>query len=117
WKSGTLPTYTLLILFFIPIYLRNRVTTVSDFLARRYGPLCRDIYSWVMLIAYVVVFLVPVLYSGSLAIADLLPWAAAWQPWRLQIVLWSMVVLVAAYTVKGGLVSVMWTDAVQCLML
>ena len=117
WEWWTLPTYTLLILLFIPIYLRNRVTTVSDFLARRYGPLCRDIYSWVMLIAYVVVFLVPVLYSGSLAIADLVPWAAAWQPWRLQIVLWSMVVLVAAYTVKGGLVSVMWTDAVQCLML
>ena len=61
WEWWTLPTYTLLILLFIPIYLRNRVTTVSDFLARRYGPLCRDIYSWVMLIAYVVVFLVPVL--------------------------------------------------------
>jgi SSS family solute:Na+ symporter len=28
-----------------------------------------------------------------------------------------MVVLVALYTVKGGLNSVMWTDAVQCLML
>lgn len=117
WEWWTLPTYTLLLLFFIPVYLRNRVTTVSDFLARRYGPLCRDIYSWVMLIAYVVIFLVAVLYSGSLAIADLVPWKAQLSPWRLQIVLWSTVLLVAAYTVKGGLVSVMWTDAVQCLML
>jgi solute:Na+ symporter, SSS family len=110
WEWWTLPTYTLLILFFIPVYLNNRVTTVSDFLARRYGPLCRDIYSWVMLIAYVIVFLVPVLYGGSLAIASLMDW-------NLYIVLWTMVILVAAYTVKGGLVSVMWTDAVQCLML
>jgi SSS family solute:Na+ symporter len=110
WEWWTLPTYALLILFFIPVYLNNRVTTVSDFLARRYGPLCRDIYSWVMLIAYVIVFLVPVLYGGSLAIASLMDW-------NLYVVLWAMVALVAAYTVKGGLVSVMWTDAVQCLML
>jgi SSS family solute:Na+ symporter len=110
WEWWTLPTYTLLIVLFIPLYLRNRVTTVSQFLERRYGPLCRDIYSWSMLAAYVIVFLVPVLYSGSLAIANLMEW-------NLLIVLWSMVVLVAAYTVKGGLVAVMWTDAVQCAML
>jgi len=34
-----------------------------------------------------------------------------------HIVLWTMVLLVAAYSVKGGLLSVMWTDAVQCVML
>ena len=110
WEWWTLPTYTLLVVLFIPIYLRNRVTTVADFLDRRFGPLCRDIYSWVMLAAYVIVFLVPVLYSGSLAIAQLMRW-------NLFIVLWVMVILVALYTVKGGLVAVMWTDAVQCAML
>src|SRR5688500_1895071 len=110
WEWWTLPTYALLIVLFIPLYLRNRVTTVADFLDRRYGPLCRDIYSWVMLAAYVLVFLVPVLYSGSLAVAQLMGW-------NLYAVLWGMVVLVAAYTVKGGLIAVMWTDAVQCAML
>src|SRR5688572_2787251 len=40
WEWWTLPTYTLLIVLFIPLYLRNRVTTVADFLDRRYGPLC-----------------------------------------------------------------------------
>jgi SSS family solute:Na+ symporter len=117
WEWWTLPTYSLLILFFIPIYLRTRVTTVSDFLDRRYGPLCRDIYSWVMLVAYIIFFLVTVLYSGSLATAQLVNWRPELEKWGQSIVLWSMVVLVAAYTVKGGLASVMWTDAVQCLML
>ena len=37
--------------------------------------------------------------------------------WNFYAVLWGMVLLVAAYAVKGGLASVMWTDAVQCLML
>jgi SSS family solute:Na+ symporter len=63
-----------------------------------------------MLVAYVFVFLVPVFYGGSIAISGLTGW-----PFRA--VLWGMVVLVALYTVKGGLQSVMWTDALQCLML
>ena len=31
--------------------------------------------------------------------------------------LWGTVAIVGLYTVKGGLASVMWTDAVQCVML
>jgi SSS family solute:Na+ symporter len=31
--------------------------------------------------------------------------------------LWSIALLVGIYTVKGGLSSIMWTDALQCLML
>ncbi len=110
WEWCSLPVYTLLILFFIPVYLKNRVTTVPEFLRRRYGPLCADIYSWVMLFAYVFIFLVPVLYGGSLAFAGL-------TGWPFHAVLWTMVLLVAAYAVKGGLASVVWTDALQCLML
>lgn len=51
WEWCSLPVYTLLILFFIPVYLKNRVTTVSEFLQWRYSPLCADIYSWIMLFA------------------------------------------------------------------
>jgi len=54
----------------IPVYLKNRVSTVPELLSRRFGPLCGDIYSWVMLFAYVVVFMVPVLYGGSLAFSS-----------------------------------------------
>ncbi len=106
----TVPHYTLLMLVFVPMYLRNRITTVPDFLSRRFGPLCGDIYSWVMLVAYIVVFMVPVMYGGSFAISNLTGWDFYW-------VLWIMVVLIGAYAIKGGLASVMWTDAVQCIML
>jgi SSS family solute:Na+ symporter len=110
WEWWIVPTYGLLALIFVPLWLRNRITTVPGFLTLRFGPLCGDIYSWVMLIAYVFVFSVPVLYSGSLALAEL-------TGWDFHVVLWAMVVLVALYTTKGGLSSVIWTDAVQCVML
>ncbi|MBA3480413.1 MAG: sodium/solute symporter [Pirellulales bacterium] len=110
WEWWSLPTYTLFIVILIPIYLRNRITTVSEIFVKRFGPLCGDIYSVAMLLSYVFIFLVPVLYSGSLTFSQL-------TGWNFYLILWTLTVLVGAYTIKGGLASVMWTDALQCIML
>ena len=110
WEWFILPQYTLLMLFFIPLYLKNRITTVPELLARRYGPFCGNIYSWATLVAYVFIFLVPVLYGGSLVLSQLTGFG-------FSVVLWVTVALVALYTAKGGLKAVVWTDAVQCVML
>ena len=104
------PNKFIIIAIFIPIYLRNRITTIPDLLNRRFGPLCGDLYSWVMLVAYVFIFLPPVLYGGSLTFSEL-------TGWPFYAVLWVSVVLVGLYTVHGGLKAVMWTDALQCVML
>jgi SSS family solute:Na+ symporter len=110
WELWCLPVYALTMIFFIPVYLRNRIATVPELLSRRFGPRCGAIYSWIMLVAYVVVFMVPILYGGSLALSDL-------TGWPFLAVLWVTVILVSLYAVKGGLRSVMFTDAVQCLLL
>ncbi len=104
------PNKFIIIAVFIPIYLRNRITTIPDLLNRRFGPLCADLYSWVMLVAYIFIFLPPVLYGGSLTFAQL-------TGWPFYAVLWLSVALVGLYTVHGGLKAVMWTDALQCVML
>ena len=110
WELWCLPVYALTMVFFIPVYLRNRVATVPELLSRRFGPRCGDVYSWIMLVAYVVVFMVPILYGGSLAFSELTGWPFLG-------VLWVTVILVSLYAVKGGLRSVMFTDAAQCLLL
>ena len=110
WEWWLLPVYSVLIIVFIPVYLRNNIATVPELLSRRFSSVCGDIYSYIMLFAYVFVFLVPVLYGGSLTFASL-------TGWNFYYILWTMILLVAAYTVKGGLMSVVWTDALQCLML
>jgi SSS family solute:Na+ symporter len=110
WEWWTLPVYSLVIMIFAPIWLRSRVCTVPEFLGRRFGPLAADIYSWIMLLAYVFIFLVPVIYGGSLVFSSL-------TGWNFYLVLWVMVAAVGLYTIKGGLSSVVWTDALQCLML
>ena len=109
WEWWLLPVYSVLIVIFIPIYLRNKISTVPELLSRRFSSACGDIYSYIMLFAYIFVFLVPVLYGGSLTFASL-------TGWNFYYILWGMIALVAAYTVKGGLMSVVWTDvsSVSC---
>lgn len=110
WEWWCLPTYILVMVFFIPLYLQNRITTVPELLTRRFGRSCGDIYSYVMLFGYVFVFLTPVLYGGSITFARLTGWPPV-------AVLLGLVVLVGTYTLLGGLGSIMWTDALQCLLL
>lgn len=110
WEWWALPTYLLMMVFFIPLYLRNKIMTVPDLLNKRFGPACGNIYSLVILIGYVFVFLPPVIYGGSLTISELTGWPAGY-------VVAGIVLITASYTLLGGLSSVMWTDAIQCVML
>ena len=110
WEWWCLPTYALVMVFFVPLYLKNRVSTVPELLTRRFGPACGDIYSYVMLLAYVFLFLTPALYGGSVTFSRLTGWPPA-------AVMAGIAVLVGSYTILGGLSSVMWTDALQCVML
>jgi transporter, SSS family len=110
WEWWALPTYLLTMIFFIPMYLRNRIATVPELLNRRFGPVCGNIYSIVMLFGYVFIFLPPIIYGGSITLSEL-------TGWNQYYVMTGIVLFTASYTLLGGLTSVMWTDAIQCVLL
>ncbi len=110
WEWFAMPMYAILLVFFLPVLLKSRITTVPEYYRMRFGPLCGDIYTWVMLIAYVFLFTVTVLYSGALAFSEV-------TGWNLYLVIWLISIFVGAYTIRGGMASVMWTNLVQCVML
>jgi SSS family solute:Na+ symporter len=110
WEWFGLPCYALVLTIFIPIYLKNRVTTVPGFLADRFGPACGTIYSCMLLAFYVCIYTVTVLYAGSLAFSEV-------TGWNFYLVLILIVVGVGAYSIHGGLTSVMWADLFQCILL
>ncbi len=110
WEWFGLPCYALVLTVFIPVYLKNRVTTVPQFLADRFGPACGTIYSCMLLAFYVGIYTVTVLYAGSLAFSEV-------TGWNFYCVLLLIVVGVGAYSIHGGLTSVMWADLFQCILL
>lgn len=116
WEWFGLPGYTLVLLFFIPIYLKNKVTTVPGFLADRFGPAVGTAYSALLLFLYVFVYMSMVLYAGSLAFSHAF-FGDSVTMWQTILVLVLIAVGVGAYTIHGGLASVMWADLFQCLLL
>ena len=119
WDCYTLPPITMLVWIFLPIYLRRRIPTVPEFLARRYGEGLRDAFAFIAVLTYPFVFLAVVLYSGSVLFSGLFPFKFMVHGSDWTVLFWSTVIMLftVAYTTWGGLAAVVWTDSVQFLVL
>jgi SSS family solute:Na+ symporter len=96
--------------FFLPYYLKSRITTMPEFLERRFNDKVRLVYAIISLIGYIVIELAVVLYTGSLAIHSIfgLPLAVG---------LAILCVIGGGYTIYGGFKSVAYTDIIQVTVL
>ncbi|UIJ46042.1 sodium/sugar symporter [Sphingomonas cannabina] len=103
---------TLLIVgkFFLPIFLRNEIYTMPQFLERRYGRTIRSLMAWFWLALYVFVNLTSIIWLGSIAVTKV---AGIDQNVAL-VVLGAFALL---YQLRGGLKAVALTDIVQVTLL
>ena len=103
---------TLLIVgkFFLPIFLRNDVSTMPQFLEQRYGPSVRTVMALFWLGLYVLVNLTSILWLGSLAVHTV---TGVDQMYALA----ALGVFALAYQLWGGLKAVALTDIVQVALL
>ena len=99
----------LLIFTFYPVYRKLNVTTCYEFIEVRYGRGARLTVSSLFVLARLA-WLGVVIYGPALAMN-----VATGMNLPLAIIL--MGVLATAYTVLGGLAAVLWTDAVQFVIL
>jgi len=110
WEWLNFPALTILIWLFTPFYIRGNVTTMPEFLERRYGVAPRTIFAILTLLSYAIVNLPLVLYGGGLALNYVFG-----LPITTSVILLAGVT--GAYTIYGGLSSVVWTDVFQCVLL
>jgi len=95
---------------FVPFYLRSRVYTMPEFLERRYSPAARWYLAVVSIVAYVLTKISVTLYAGGVVYEVLLGGGF----WTGALVI---VVATGVYTVLGGLRAVMYTEALQTIVL
>ncbi len=57
--------------FFLPYYLKSRITTMPEFLERRFNHKVRLVYAIISLIGYIVIELAAVLYTGAFSIREI----------------------------------------------
>ncbi|PPU94866.1 sodium/sugar symporter [Xanthomonas albilineans] len=103
---------TLLIVgkFFLPVFLRNGIYTMPQFLEQRYGKWIRTLMAVFWLLLYVFVNLTSILWLGSIAVSQV-----TGMDQTLALALIGVFALV--YQLYGGLKAVALTDIVQVTLL
>ncbi len=98
---------------FVPFYSRSMVTTMPEFLERRYNPESRTILSMISLVSYVLTKVAVTVYAGGLVFKEVFGIETMWGIDFFWISAIGLVLLTAIYTVIGGMKSVLYTSILQ----
>ncbi len=101
-------------IWFIPIYLKNKIYTMPQFLKTRYNETVAMIMAVLWLFIYVFVNLTSILYLGAVAISGLLPEGTNID--YLHIVMIALAVF-SIFITLGGMKVIGFTDVIQVTVL
>ncbi|NRB65402.1 MAG: sodium/solute symporter [Saprospiraceae bacterium] len=98
-------------IFFLPFYLKSGVYTMPEFLERRYDRRSRYYFSFITIIGNILVDTAAGLYVGNIVLQLIFPGVDS------IVIIIILAVAAAAYTIPGGLNSVVQTEVIQAILL
>lgn len=99
-----------LVFLFLPFYVQNKIYTVPEFLEKRFSPGVRLAFSGFMMILSILTKISISLWAASVVFSKIFGMS------NLSII-WIVGLLTVLYTMKGGLRVVVYTDAIQTVIL
>lgn len=102
-------TLIIVALFFMPLYLKNNIYTMPQFLRQRYDGRVSTIMAVFWLMLYVLVNLTSIIYLGALSLQNMLDAPFFWCAFGLS--------LFAIFITLGGMRVIGYTDVVQVFFL
>ena len=110
YEWGAAIVLVILATVFVPFYVGSKVRTMPEFLERRFGRGARVYLSVITIVANVLVRISVALFAGAVVMEEMF-----------GIGMWTAIVILAVttvtYTAAGGLKAVVYTDAVQAIIL
>lgn len=107
WMAAA--TLIVVAVFFIPVYLKNKISTMPQFLSQRYNGTVAMIMAVFWLLLYVVVNLTSILYLGALAVSSI-------SGFSLDLCMYAIAGFAIIITL-GGMKVIGYTDVVQVFFL
>ncbi|MDR0792115.1 MAG: sodium/sugar symporter [Chitinophagaceae bacterium] len=107
WMAAA--TLVIVAVFFIPVYLKNKIYTMPQFLSQRYNGTVAMIMAVFWLALYIVVNLMSILYLGALAISGI-------SGLNIYICIFALAVFSIIITL-GGMKVIGYTDVIQVFFL
>ncbi|GAB5398941.1 MAG: solute:sodium symporter family transporter [Aureisphaera sp.] len=118
WETLAAIAMVVTALFLLPRYLKGGLTTVPQFLAKRFDVSTKTITSALFLTGYVVVLLPVILYSGSVAVSGMFNIPEALNITETQSIwlcVWLIGIIGSIYAVFGGLKAVAVSDSINAI--
>jgi len=107
WMAAA--TLIIVAVFIIPVYLKNKIYTMPQFLSKRYNDNVSTVMAIFWLLVYVFVNLTSIIYLGALAISSIS--SVSFEVCIAGLCIFSMIVTL------GGMKVIGYTDVVQVLVL
>ncbi|KQS31691.1 sodium/sugar symporter [Pedobacter sp. Leaf194] len=107
WMAAA--TLIVVAVFFMPVYLKNKIFTMPQFLHQRYNSTVAMIMAVFWLMLYIVVNLMSILYLGALAISGI-------SGFDISICIWALAIFAIIITL-GGMKVIGYTDVIQVFFL
>ena len=107
WMAAA--TLIVVAVFFIPVYLKNKISTMPQFLSQRYNGTVAMIMAVFWLLLYIVVNLTSILYLGALAVSSI-------SGFNLELCMYTIAAFAVIITL-GGMKVIGYTDVIQVFFL
>lgn len=111
FEWGSAIPFVVLAIIYAPLYLATRITTVPEFLEKRFDRRSRVLFSAITITISIIVDTAGGLYAGAVVLQVFFPELVLWQT------CFVLALIAGAYTAFGGLKAVVYTDAIQAVIL
>ena len=109
--------YGALIYFFYPVYFRNNIRTMPEYLGRRFNGACQNVFAVFLIVSYVLMNLAVVFYGGAVLLSEVFPLVAGNPVASLWMWLTVLAVVAGLYTMYGGETSMVYGAFIQFLLI
>ncbi|TMM58497.1 solute:sodium symporter family transporter [Maribacter algarum] len=118
WETLAAIAMIITAIVLLPKYMKGGITTIPQFIERRFDTQTKSILSVLFLFAYSFVLLPTILYSGSLAFSsmfDLPNLLGLSQNATIWVCVWSIGIIGSIYAIFGGLKAVAVSDLINAI--
>ncbi len=118
WETLAAIAMVFTAIYLLPKYMTQGITTIPEFIEKRFDKQTKALLSILFLFAYGVVLLPTILYSGSLAFSTMfdLPSVLGMDQWTvIWLCVWTIGIIGMIYAIFGGLKAVAVSDLINAI--
>jgi len=109
WMAGVVLVF--IAIFFIPFFIRSRLSTIPEYLEKRFDVRSRKYFSGLTIFTSVIIDTAGGIYAGTVVLRTFFP-ELPFVPTAV-----GLAVIAGVYTAAGGLAAVVYTDILQAIIL